>query len=38
MTGHEISFALLVGFAAWLQASAPGSRTFAEALRILFKT
>ena len=33
-----INFGVLVGFAAWLQTAAPGSQTFAQALRILFKT
>ena len=33
-----INFGMLVGFAAWLQTAAPGSQTFAQALRILFKT
>jgi hypothetical protein len=30
-----VCFVLLVGFAGWLQARAPGSRTFAEALKVL---
>ena len=31
-----VNCVVLVGFAAWLQSRAPGSRTFAEALRMLF--
>lgn len=32
-----VALVLLTGLAAWLQAHAPGSRTFAEAVRIVWK-